>query len=276
MTYTRMALWLLLVTCLAQAAFAAVPALDLWVAGLFYDPARGFWLRDDAVLHRVRSVLMGAVWVLGLPALALALAAALGRGRYLLGARPWIFFSAGLILGPGLLVNGLLKAYWGRARPDDITVFGGDAQFTPPFQITDQCLKNCSFTSGEAASAATLAMLVLVLAWPRASRLVRGALLASLVPVAMAGSAFRIVMGRHFLSDVVFSILLCALVLLALHRLLGLGRSPSLTLPALRHDALTALSDLADLPRRLWRRGARPAPHSSHHQTSGSQPVQSP
>jgi membrane-associated PAP2 superfamily phosphatase len=280
-SYARVTIWLLLATSLAQAIFATVPALDLWVSGLFYDPARGFWLRDAAAIHRLRSVMMGAVWVVGLPALLLALMAGIGRGRYRLGARPWLFVAGGLVLGPGLLVNGLLKETWGRARPADVAQFGGEAAFTPPFQITDQCLRNCSFTSGEAASAATLAMLGLALAWPGASRQGRWLLVGILVPIALAAGGLRVAMGRHFLSDVVFSVLLCALVLLILHRALGLGRRPAIRLADLGADLRAAVTAPAALPRRLAGRKARigrtDADQSpSRHQTSGSHPVQSP
>lgn len=280
MTHARLMLAVLLATSLAQAVFAAVPGIDLWVASLFFDGERGFWLRDAAVLHRLRSALMAAVWVIGLPALALAIAAWRGGERYELGARPWVLVIAGLLLGPGLLVNGMLKAYWGRARPADVTLFGGEAQFTPPFQIADQCLRNCSFTSGEAASAATLAMLVIVLAWPRASRLGRILLLATVLPIASVGAAMRVAMGRHFLSDVVFSILLCALVLLALYKALRLANGPQITRAGIRRDAHQALQDIVTLSRRLRKCSAGSAtvapPQSSRHQTSGNHPIQSP
>ena len=62
--------------------------------------------------------------------------------------------------GPGLVVNGVLKAFWGRARPSQILEFGGAAQFTPPVQIADQCARNCSFVSGEASGVTMLAIAI--------------------------------------------------------------------------------------------------------------------
>ena len=53
-----------------------------------------------------------------------------GRGlRYpVLGVpvRSWGYILLLYALGPGLLVDGLLKRFWGRARPADVQTFGGD------------------------------------------------------------------------------------------------------------------------------------------------------
>ena len=44
-------------------------------------------------------------------------------------AKPCLVVILTLALGPGLLVNGILKEDWGRPRPADITVFGGSDQY---------------------------------------------------------------------------------------------------------------------------------------------------
>ena len=61
----------------------------------------------------------------------------------------------GIVLGifVSLLVNALLKDHWGRARPNETTLFGGDGAFSGPFVIAGQCARNCSFVSGEGAGA---------------------------------------------------------------------------------------------------------------------------
>ncbi|QLQ19882.1 MAG: phosphatase PAP2 family protein [Exiguobacterium profundum] len=63
------------------------------------------------------------------------------------------FVLAVYALGTGVLVHGLLKAYWGRARPAQVTEFGGIAAFTPPWLISQECTRNCSFVSGEVSGA---------------------------------------------------------------------------------------------------------------------------
>ncbi|MBW6507553.1 MAG: phosphatase PAP2 family protein [Rhodobacteraceae bacterium] len=210
---------------LAAALFLGVPGLDLWASSLFFDAARGgFWLRDAAAVKALRSV----VWNLSILAL---LAALVGLCAGLLLRRPvggvptrvWGFILALYVLAPGVIVNLILKAYWGRARPSDVVEFGGTLDFTPAGVIARQCAANCSFTSGEGASAAALAvsaLLVLHYLRPRLSvwawRV--GVALAVLLPG--AGAAQRVITGRHFLSDTVFSVLIVLAVALALHRVL--------------------------------------------------------
>ena len=58
-----------------------------------------------------------------------------------------------LVLGAGLVVNGILKDDFGRARPRDIEAFGGSSQFTPAFVVSHECDRNCSFSSGDGAGA---------------------------------------------------------------------------------------------------------------------------
>lgn len=112
-------------------------------------------------------------------------------------------------LACGGIVNLLLKAHVGRARPDTLAEFGGTAQFTPPWQIVDECARNCSFTSGAAAMAASLAIPTLVILWSHLTR-DHGRLLAIMVAVGYIAvtSLLRIGLGRHFLSDTLFSVAL--------------------------------------------------------------------
>lgn len=102
------------------------------------------------------------------------------------------------ILGPGLLVNGLLKDHWGRPRPVTTDLFGGNLPFVPAGEMSNACLSNCSFVSGEAASIFWLVCLVPLLpaGWRRAGAVV-------LTIVAVFTSGLRIAFGGHYLSDVV-------------------------------------------------------------------------
>jgi lipid A 4'-phosphatase len=113
-----------------------------------------------------------------------------------------------LVLGPGLLVNSLLKEHSGRARPVQTTLFGGTQAFTPAWTPADQCSTNCAFVSGHAA----------VAAWPVAGAFLarrRGTRRAWLAGGLLAGLAVglgRMATGSHFLSDVVIAVLLVYLV----------------------------------------------------------------
>lgn len=47
-----------------------------------------------------------------------------------------LFLVLSVVLGPGLVVNGILKDNWGRPRPRQIVEFGGEATHRPPLVIT--------------------------------------------------------------------------------------------------------------------------------------------
>jgi lipid A 4'-phosphatase len=185
---------------LAAAALAALlfwtfPGIDLWASGLFWRPADGFFLRDFLPFKLVHE---------GVPYLTAAIAITL----ILFALRAWrrpdarriaFYLMLSLALGPGLVVNTGLKDNWGRARPSQVTEFGGTKRFTPAPLVADQCVRNCSFVAGDPAVGFWFLSLAFLLPPPR--RLVA-------VSAAVALGAFfglaRIAQGGHFLSDVVF------------------------------------------------------------------------
>jgi len=104
------------------------------------------------------------------------------------------------LLGPLLIVNLVLKEFWGRPRPDDTQFFGGEFPYVPPGDISSFCESNCSFVSGEASAAFWILVLALLLHQRhRAGFLV----VASVVAVGI--SLLRVGFGRHFISDVVIA-----------------------------------------------------------------------
>ncbi len=218
--HRKPALVLVALTLAALAVFAAFPGIDLAVSGWFYRPGAGFWMARLAWVEVLRNGVWNlsiAIFALSIVALLLALA---GRPIPGAGAREAGFVFLLYLLGPILMVNGILKEHWGRARPVEVAEFGGAAAFTPPWLPADQCATNCSFVSGEGSAATALALAFLILA-PAARRLLprggfAGYVLAGAVLPA-AGLALRVVTGRHFLSDTVFAVLLILGLGLALH-----------------------------------------------------------
>jgi hypothetical protein len=63
--------------------------------------------------------------------------------------RDWTFLFSCLVLGTGVIVNSIFKSFWGRARPNDTIVFGGEQPYTIPWLNVDYCETNCSFVSGD-------------------------------------------------------------------------------------------------------------------------------
>jgi lipid A 4'-phosphatase len=200
--------------------FGIWPGLDLWVSGLFFASKTGF----DGFASGIWNQLRLAVWRVSEIVLALSVLAYLAQRiasfPLLRATRHLSGFTAALyLLGPGLLVDVLLKPLWGRARPAQVTDFGGSLAFTPPHVLSHQCTSNCSFVAGEMAGAVALAV-VLFLVVDRMKgritlsqqRIAQGLIL--LVPLFVGVQ--RIAAGRHFLSDVLLStifVLLCAVLL---------------------------------------------------------------
>ena len=125
-----------------------------------------------------------------------------------------------LALGPGLLVNLVMKEHCGRARPVDLEQFGGTKRFSPAFVLSDQ--GGHSFPSGHVASAFYLAAVAFVVA--RRKRLWVRVTLEYGVLVAF----FRIASGGHFLSDAITAFFVDLILFFLLYRLLYRS-TPALT-----------------------------------------------
>jgi lipid A 4'-phosphatase len=198
----------------ASLIFYAVPAIDLYLSGLFYN-GQTFPIASIRPVEWLRILLYMAEDAGFLLTLAAALYAA-RRGTILnLRCRDWLYQASIFVLGPGLIVNRILKSFWGRARPYQITTFGGDKHFSPAWVISDQCASNCSFSSGEMAGATALAVcLSLVLRANRDRMDPTTHRLAQIMTLALPllTAVQRITVGRHFLSDVVISTLIVLLI----------------------------------------------------------------
>jgi membrane-associated phospholipid phosphatase len=206
---------------LVALACALYPAIDIGVASLFYDPARG----DRFILHNVDWIDAVRQVLLYLP-LAVTLVAVLSLlGNWLrlplarhLPPRSALFLVSTLLLIPGLLVNGLLKENWGRPRPGEVVEFRGPDPFYPWWKPGGPCDKNCSFVSGEVSATAWLTAAA-SLTPPTVRPWVMGAAVAATAVSALLRMGF----GRHWFSDVVIAATL-TIVLVALARHLFFGR----------------------------------------------------
>jgi lipid A 4'-phosphatase len=180
--------------------FVLVPDIDLWFSGLFYRETGGFFLAGAAWVRLLYELVNPLAGVAVLVLLVLLLRNVLLRSPAgPLNTRATFFLLAVLAVGPGLVVNGVFKSYWGRARPRDVVEFGGTRTFTPAFVISDDCDRNCSFTSGHASVPFALVALGFLLRRRRWAVFAGAAAFGGLVGLG------RIVQGAHFLSDVVFS-----------------------------------------------------------------------
>jgi len=195
------------------ALFALWPGLDLGVTGLVYDHG-GLW-GASAVVGDARDVLrLAPFWLLGLLAALWLARRWLWPGLPAPSGAAMIFLIASLILGAGAIVNLGLKDHSHRPRPVHVTEFGGNEAFRPWYRFDGACRRNCSFASGEAASGFWVLAPALIAPPP-----FRAVAVAAAILYGAATGALRVLMGGHFLSDVLVGGLISCLVVLALWRL---------------------------------------------------------
>jgi lipid A 4'-phosphatase len=179
--------------------FGIFPELDLKLAALFYDGAtRSFPLKFDGWAAIARDGAMWIAWSLAVPAIVALVIKLLRPDRPLLmSGRAIIFLLATLALSAGVLTNLTFKSYWGRPRPVLVTQFDGDLPFMPWWDPRGGCGRNCSFFSGEGATAFwTFAPAALTPPpW-------RPLAYAAATLFGVITSALRMAFGGHFFSDV--------------------------------------------------------------------------
>ncbi len=199
---SRVEAWILGVIFVAVAAlFSLCPELDLIVSGLFYTAEQGFAWNEHPLVQAVYwgvKYLSTAIIVVLLVAWLVSLSL---RQGWLAQRRRWLgFCMLAITLGPGLITDQLLKNHWHRARPVQVTQFGGDKTFTPALQPTNQCARNCSFVSGHASGG----FAQMTWGWLAVASLRRRWLYSAIAAGLLIG-VVRIAQGGHFASDVFFA-----------------------------------------------------------------------
>lgn len=189
--------------------------VDLWLAGLFFDRSVGKFVGQT-------NPGFGALRENGYVAVATAiLVATLGLARLMGGRLPGlpprtaIALLLSLLIGPGLLVNGILKPYGGRPRPAEVSQFGGPLSFVEWWNLKGDCDNNCSFMSGEAATAAWMFGPAMLVPPP-----LRVWALGAAGVFTVVVSVLRMAAGGHFFSDVLIGALTTILIILGMNRLL--------------------------------------------------------
>jgi lipid A 4'-phosphatase len=190
--------------------FGLYPELDLKLASLFYDAAtKSFPLKSNTLAELARDAAMWIAWGLAAPALvALAMKLLRPDKPLLISGRAMVFLLATLLLSAGVLTNFTFKSYWGRPRPVVVTQFNGPERFVPWWDPRGTCDRNCSFFSGEGATAFwTYAPAALTPpAW-------RPLAYVAATAFGVATSALRMAFGGHFFTDVAIAGLVTFLVI---------------------------------------------------------------
>ena len=232
--------------------FGIFPELDLKLAAMFYDPATTF-VSAEAELARRHRPRRRDVDRMG------ARAAVARRHRGQAGAAgsaavdsrrapPSSCWSRSCC-PPVVLTNLTFKSYWGRPRPVVVTQFNGPQEFVPWWDPRGTCGRNCSFFSGEGATAFwTYAPAALTPpAW-------RPLAYAAATVFGIVTSVLRMAFGGHFFTDVAAAGLVSFLVIWLAHG--WIYRWPSTRLSDAAIDA--ALARLAWPWSRLTKRSRQP------------------
>jgi lipid A 4'-phosphatase len=179
------------------------PNYDIIVSHYFYDVHNGFLYANLFIVNAIFKFI---------PILSSTLVTALVFGiaiKYFLYGKKeaiksnLIFLLLALTLGPGLVINGVLKENFGRARPSQVTEFGGTKTFYPAAHYSNECTNNCSFSSGHAAIGFYFTALAMIMPLQyQTLTFFLGFLFGSLVGFG------RILQGGHFFSDIVFSFII--------------------------------------------------------------------
>jgi membrane-associated PAP2 superfamily phosphatase len=194
--------------------FGFYPELDLKLAGLFYDEtSRSFPLKLKPGAELARDGAMWIAWGLALPAIVALVVKLVRPDRPLLiSGRAVVFLLLTLVLSAGVLTNLTFKSYWGRPRPVAVTQFNGDLAFMPWWDPRGGCARNCSFFSGEGATAFwTYAPAALTPPAWRPFAYVAATLFG------VTTSALRMAFGGHFFTDVAAAGLVTFLVIWLAH-----------------------------------------------------------
>ena len=213
--------WASLVVLAISAVFLVIPEIDVWVSSLFYDLQNQFWVKSLWFPNRLRELgIFTPRLIVALLTLFLFARLLLPQLKKLFALSYVLFLLLSAAIGPGLLVNVLLKDHWGRARPVQTDLFGGDWPYSHVWVIADNCQKNCSFVSGEGSMSMWLfgLLLLLPLGWRKVSFWI-------ITSFAMLISFNRIAFGGHYLSDILLSWALTAWVMVLLLTLFRKSKS---------------------------------------------------
>lgn len=191
---SKISFWIALFLCaLFSILFFFFPQIDIKVSAIFFS--HNNFLKPEW-MEIARRILMLTIYIL-IGVLSLIILWSLLRKKYRL-FRPALYLLLCFALGPGLLVNAILKDHWGRPRPIHISQFGGNNTYQKPWVISSECKTNCSFPAGEPAAAFTFFAFLIFFR----KKFWHGFMFFLFALNWLLFSYIRIAEGGHFLSDV--------------------------------------------------------------------------
>lgn len=203
---------------LSSLIFIFFPKIDIFVSNLFYEQKSGFFTNgtwyETMLYSSVKPVIFVAV---ALPILLWFYNIFSKKNLLHVNGKVVGYLLLVLAIGPGLIVNDIFKEHWGRARPSQTIIFGGDKEFTPAFILSDQ--GGYSFSCGHNAGAFFLIALALL------ARKNRVFWMSLAFAYGIIISYVRIAAGGHFLSDAVVSFFIVYITSLILYGIIFKGKT---------------------------------------------------
>jgi lipid A 4'-phosphatase len=206
--------------------FHFIPEIDLWASSQFYH--YGFYLNNNPIVRFVYESVkfICAIWVL-----ALLFSAYKEYNKHrkfqLKHYLPQLYLALVFAIGPGLLVHNVIKEIYDRPRPHQTTQFGGHEHFTVAFKIHPNFSESNrfhSFVSGHSSVGFMFFALAFLFTDKR-----RGYCQLLGLSAGLGIGLVRIMMGGHFLSDVIFAGVLVYLTADVLAYLMHINRRYNLT-----------------------------------------------
>ena len=202
--------------------FFVWPSIDLKTSHLFfttYGFAAGpmdtmkFFLRGPIFKLAQKTVDVVYAMTLIVSGLLIAYAYFKNKRNLLIGA---LFIFLSFVIGPGLLVNAILKNHWGRPRPYYTQSFVWHQPYVRVWEMSNECDHNCSFVAGDSSTAFAFLAFAFLPFRKRYWKII----IAGLSGVYFAfNGILRIIHGAHYLSDVVIGALLIYLVIIGCYQL---------------------------------------------------------
>jgi lipid A 4'-phosphatase len=191
----------LIITAFLTFLLILFPEVDISFSQLFFSEESGFLYQENFLVYQLYVLLPLLTKLFILVCLLYLVYLVVKYRSYKRILRSGVFFLViAAAISPGLVVNEVFKENFGRARPRHIEEFNGKREFTGAFTMSDQCKRNCSFSSGHAAMGYFLTAIAYTTNLLYFNRIyLIGIVFGSLVGLS------RIVMGGHFLSDVLAS-----------------------------------------------------------------------
>lgn len=191
----------LIITAFLTFLLVLFPEVDISFSQLFFSEESGFLYQENFVVYQLYALLPLLTKLFILVCLLYLVYLVVKYRSYKRILRSGVFFLViAAAISPGLVVNEVFKENFGRARPRHVEEFNGKREFTGAFTMSDQCKRNCSFSSGHAAMGYFLTAIAYTTNLLYFNRIyLIGIVFGSLVGLS------RIVMGGHFLSDVLAS-----------------------------------------------------------------------